>query len=149
MDGDWRMACVTRARTVAGGVRFVEFALSGSPVALGPGATVDIVVGAPGAVRTFACLPAEPGTLRILVPRDDSAASRFMWALVEGAHVRGRLSAREPRPAGRRAPAIRGVSTVRLAVEGRPGPAGAAKGTLARRKVLQYNNTQSAREEYR
>lgn len=121
MRGDWRMACVTRARTVAAGVRFIEFALSGAPVALEAGATVDIVVGPRGAVHTFACLPAEPGSLRILVPRGDTAAARFMWALVEGAHVRGRLpvSAR-PQPPGRGAPAMRGLSTVRLAVAAAP-----------------------------
>lgn len=127
--GGWRMACVTRARTVAAGVRFVEFALSGAPVAPEPGATVDIVAGPRGAIQTFACLPAEPGSLRILVPRGDTAAARFMWALVEGAHVRGRLSGHiEPRPADRRVPAIRGVPAVRLAVDAAPrrGEAGAA-----------------------
>ncbi len=118
MDGDWRMACVTRARTVAGGVRFVEFALSGAPVALEVGATVDIVIGPRGAIHTFACLPAEPGSLRVLVPRSATAAARFMWALVEGAHMRGRLSGlSQPEPVRRHAPAVRGLSTVRLAID--------------------------------
>lgn len=123
-NGDgWRMACVTRARTIAAGVRFVEFALSGAPAAPEPGATVDIVAGQHGAIHTFACLPAEPGSLRVLVPRGDTAAARFMWALVEGAQVRGRLSGlHEPRPAGRRAPAMRGVSSVRLAIGARSRP---------------------------
>lgn len=113
----WRTACVTRARTIAAGVRFVEFALSGAPVAPEPGATIDIVAGPHGAIHTFACLPAEPGSLRILVPRGDTAAARFMWALVEGAHVRGRLSGlREPQPVGRHAPAMRGLLSVRLAI---------------------------------
>lgn len=184
MDRDWRMACVTRARTVAGGVRFVEFALSGAPVALEAGATVDIIVGPRGAVHTFACLPAEPGSLRVLVPRGASTAARFMWALVEGANIRGRLSdlgGTEPLP--RRKPAVRGVSTVRMVIEGKASPSKAdgdaesrsaddshrasviafpgarrpgsaagpspTKGGLAREKVLPYNNTQSAREEYR
>ncbi len=118
MDGDWRMACVTRARTVAGGVRFVEFALSGAPILLEAGATVDIVIGPRGAIHTFACLPAEPGSLRVLVPRGATAAARFMWALVEGAHMRGRLSGPgQPEPVRGRAPAVRGLSTVRLAIE--------------------------------
>lgn len=113
------MACVTRARTVAGGVRFVEFVLSGAPVALGAGATADLVAGPRGGIHTFACLPAEPGTLRILVPRDPAAASRFMWALVEGAHLKARLSGVSgPQPLRGNAPAIRGVSTVRLLIEG-------------------------------
>lgn len=113
------MACVTRARTVAGGVRFVEFVLSGAPVALGAGATADLVAGPRGGIHTFACLPAEPGTLRILVPRGSAAASRFMWALIEGAYVRARLSGVSDPPSPRgNAPAIRGVSTVRLLIEG-------------------------------
>ncbi len=129
MDVDWRMACVTRARTVAAGVRFVEFALSGAPVALEAGATVDLVVGPRGAVHVFACLPAEPGSLRVLVPRGHTAASRFMWALVEGAHTRARLSRMGgPQPVRGNAPAIRGVSSVRLAIEG---PASSLSATLA------------------
>lgn len=117
MDGDWRMACVTRARTVAAGVRFIEFALSGAPVALETGATADLVVGPRGGVHTFACLPAEPGSLRILVPRASTAAARFMWALVEGAHVRARLSrANGPQTLPRQGPAIRGLPAVRLVI---------------------------------
>ncbi len=124
MDSDWRMACVTRARTVAGGVRFVEFALSGAPVALETGATVDIVVGPRGAMHTFACLPAEPGSLRVLVPRGATAASRFMWALVEGAHIRGRLSdLGGAEPLRRHRPAVRGLSTVRMVIAGPASPA--------------------------
>lgn len=120
MDRDWRMACVTRARTVAGGVRFVEFALSGAPVALETGATVDIIVGPRGAVHTFACLPAEPGSLRVLVPRGATTAARFMWALVEGANIKGRLSdLGGTEPLRRRKPVVRGVATVRMVIEGK------------------------------
>jgi len=118
------MACVTRARTVAGGVRFVEFALSGAPVALETGATVDIIVGPRGAMHTFACLPAEPGSLRVLVPRGATAAARFMWALVEGAHIRGRLSDLDgTEPLRRHRPAVRGLSTVRMVIAGQASPA--------------------------
>ena len=130
MDSDWRMACVTRARTVAGGVRFVEFALSGAPVALETGATVDIVVGPRGAMHTFACLPTEPGSLRVLVPRGATAASRFMWALVEGAHIRGRLSdLGGTEPLRRHKPAVRGLSTVRMVIAGQASPAAADRAT--------------------
>lgn len=124
MDDGWRLGCVTRARPVSAGMRFIEFALSGPPPVLEAGATVDILTGPRGAIQTFACLPAEPGSLRILVPRGDGAAARFMWALVEGAHVRGRLSDGDgSRQASRRTPALRGLPTVRLAVGGSPGGA--------------------------
>jgi len=86
MDGRWRLGCVTRARPVAADTRFIEIVLSGPRVTVQAGATVDILTGR-GAIHSFACLPARPGSLRILVPRGDGPAQRFMWALVEGARL--------------------------------------------------------------
>ena len=92
MDDAWRLGCVTRARPVAADTRFVEIVLSGPPVSVQAGATVDILTGR-GAIHSFACLPARPGSLRILVPRAEGPAQRFMWALIEGARLKVRLPA--------------------------------------------------------
>jgi hypothetical protein len=88
-SGRWREGCVTRARTVAAGIRLIEFAVEGAP-SFTPGSYTSIVVdrGGVAAMSAFACLPVEAGYVRVLARERDDCASRFMWALVEGARVR-------------------------------------------------------------
>ena len=87
--GRWRDACVTRARTVAAGVRLIELAVRDIPPFM-PGAQTRIVVdrGYMVIIGMFPCLPVEPGYVRVIVRERGDHASRFMWALVEGARVR-------------------------------------------------------------
>ena len=87
--GRWRDACVTRARTVAAGVRLIELAVRDIPPFM-PGAQTRIVVdrGDMAIIGIFPCLPVEPGYVRVIVRERGDHASRFMWALVEGARVR-------------------------------------------------------------
>ena len=55
---------------------FVEFALSGAPVTLETGATIDIIVGPRGAMHTFAC-HAVGGRGGTVGPALDGVGSRF------------------------------------------------------------------------
>jgi hypothetical protein len=109
----WRLACVTRARTVAGGVRFIEFAVSGAAFGFEAGSTVEVLVESGGisSIHAYACLPAGPNMLRLLVPRGRSSAdARFMWALIEGARVRLRIPAQANTDLRRtQPPELRGV----------------------------------------
>lgn len=109
----WRFGCVTRARTVAGGVRFIEFAVSGSAFGFEAGSTVEVLVESGGisSIHAYACLPAGPNMLRLLVPRGRSSAdARFMWALIEGARVRLRIPAQAANDQRRiHPPELRGV----------------------------------------
>lgn len=88
---DWRNACVVRAQTSADGVRTVEFAVEGPLPAFVPGACTCIQVDLGGAiaVRSYVCLPAGHGHVRVAV-RDNGrgGGARYMWTLIEGARVR-------------------------------------------------------------
>jgi vanillate O-demethylase ferredoxin subunit len=109
VDMGWRRACVTRAQTIARGVRIIDLAVDGRLPRIAPGGFADFMVaqgGAP-AVRSFDCIPAPHGRVRITIgtPDHDDDGLRFMWSLVEGAAVRMRVceeTARAGRGANRR-----------------------------------------------
>ncbi len=85
---DWRRATVTALEDVADGVRMVDFALEGSLPRFDPGSHTNLRVTINGepAIRTYTCLPAAPGTLRIAVKlhAQSRGGSRFIWNLQEG-----------------------------------------------------------------
>ncbi len=89
---DWRSACVTATATIAEGVRMVEFAVEGMLPAFEPGSHLEVEVAIAGrpALRSYTCLPAPPGRLRVAVGRhaNSRGGSRFMWSLIEGARLR-------------------------------------------------------------
>lgn len=86
----WRYACVTRAQTIAGGVRMIDLAMEGPLPRMAPRSSVDFAVAICGvpAIRAFDCIPAPNGRIRVTVESGDDDGLRFMWSLVEGAVVR-------------------------------------------------------------
>lgn len=86
----WRYACVTRAQTIASGVRMIDLAMEGSLPRIAPRSSVDFAVAICGvpAIRAFDCIPAPNGRIRVTVGSGDDDGLRFMWSLVEGAVVR-------------------------------------------------------------
>lgn len=91
-SGHWRYACVTRAQTVARGMRVIDLAIEGPPPRLGTGsrARFAVAVGGAPAIRTFDCIPAPNGRIRVTVhsPDEGEEGLRFMWSLIEGAIIR-------------------------------------------------------------
>ena len=88
--GTWRSACVTRAQTIADGTRMIDLVVEGRAPQLTPGCRADLVVAISGtpAIRTFRCIPAPDGRIRLIVEAADCDGRRFMWSLIEGATVR-------------------------------------------------------------
>ncbi len=88
---EWRHARIASAETIAGDVRMIEFAVEGNLPRFEPGSHTNIRVriGEGWATRTYSCLPAQPGHLRVAVKRHlhSRGASNFMWSLVPGATV--------------------------------------------------------------
>jgi hypothetical protein len=89
-SSNWRYACVTRAQTVASGMRMIDLAIEGPPPRIAPRSSADFAVAICGvpAIRAFACIPAPNGRIRVTVDSGDDDGLRFMWSLVEGAVVR-------------------------------------------------------------
>lgn len=89
---EWLQACVTRAQTIADGVRLIEIAVEGRVAPFEPGSHTEVEVwidGAP-AIRSYTCIPAAPGRLRLAVRQhaQSRGGSRFMWSLIEGSPLR-------------------------------------------------------------
>lgn len=96
---EWRQACVTRAQTIARDLRMIDLAIEGPLPRIRPGSRADIVVAIEGvpAIRSFHCIAAPHGRVRITVGTGDTdGALRFMWSLVEGATVRMTVPAPQP-----------------------------------------------------
>jgi len=86
----WRYAVVTRAQTIARGTRMIDLALEGRLPKIAPHSRTDIAIaiGDASVTRTFDCIPAPNGQIRVTVGSGDDKGLRFMWSLVEGAVVR-------------------------------------------------------------
>lgn len=89
---EWRDAAVVRARTIAEDVRLIEFAVAGPMPRFAPGShtTIEVDIGGVKAHRSYTCLPADPGFIRVAVRAHQYSrgGSRYMWSLVEGARTR-------------------------------------------------------------
>ena len=88
---DWRQGVVTRAEAIADDVRLLEFAVEGAVPRFDPGSHCNFRVHlAEGeAIRTYSCLPAAAGHIRVAVKQHEHSrgGSRFMWGLQTGASV--------------------------------------------------------------
>ncbi|MDQ0313698.1 PDR/VanB family oxidoreductase [Amorphus orientalis] len=89
---DWRDAKVVRAETIAADIRQIEFDVAGGVPAFQPGShvTVSVALDHGRAERSYSCLPAPAGRIRIAVKRHEASrgGSRYMWRLAEGDEVR-------------------------------------------------------------
>jgi len=89
---EWRGATVGRIRDVAEDIRSFEIAVEGGVPTFDPGAhiCIEVIVGDRPAVRSYSCIPGRPGRVTIAVKYHPNSrgGSRWMWSLVEGAHVR-------------------------------------------------------------
>ena len=85
---EWMAAEVTDTRLAAGDTRLIEFAPRGAVPRFDPGSHTNLRVhiGTATATRTYTCLPAPAGRIRIAVKRHvhSRGGSRFMWALSPG-----------------------------------------------------------------
>lgn len=88
----WRDGIVTRTERIAEGVRLIELAVTGEIPPFEPGChtTIEVDIGGNKAERSYTCIPATHGTIRVAVKSHEKSrgGSRFMWALKEGARVR-------------------------------------------------------------
>ena len=86
---EWRHARVASVETIAGDVRMIEFAVEGSLPRFEPGShtNIRVCIGEGWTTRTYTCLPAQPGYLRVAVKRHlhSRGGLNFMWSLVPGA----------------------------------------------------------------
>ncbi len=89
---EWREGRVTEAREVAEGVRLLEFAVDGPMPPFDPGSHTEFEVNIDGrpAIRSYTCLPAACGSVRVAVRRHQSSrgGSRYMWSLGVGDRLR-------------------------------------------------------------
>ncbi len=89
---EWRDAAVVRARTIAEDVRLIEFAVAGPMPRFTPGShtTIEVEIDGAKAYRSYTCLPADPGFIRVAVRAHGNSrgGSRYMWSLIEGARTR-------------------------------------------------------------
>lgn len=85
---DWRRGVVTSAEQISDDVRSLEFAVEGPLPRFDPGSHSNfrVSLGDGEAIRTYSCLPAAPGHLRVAVKQHDNSrgGSRFMWGLNPG-----------------------------------------------------------------
>lgn len=88
---EWRTARIETVEQIAGDVRLIEFAAEGPLPRFEPGSHLNIRVrvGEDWTTRTYTCLPAGPGRLRVAVKRHTHGrgGSRFIWGLAPGAAV--------------------------------------------------------------
>lgn len=93
---DWRNAVVTAALPAATDIRVLEFALEhpedGSSFRFEPGSHTNIALPLPGGrvIRSYSCLPAAPGRIRIGVKKHHKSrgGSDFLWTVQPGAKLR-------------------------------------------------------------
>jgi len=87
----WHKARVTNIQVIANDVRKLTFADDGfvMPFEAGSHTNVRVTINGAKAIRTYSCLPGDPGTLNIAVKLHDQSrgGSRFMWSLHEGDEV--------------------------------------------------------------
>lgn len=88
---DWRRGVVSNATLIADDVQLLDFAIEGVVPRFDPGSHSNFKVdlGAGEAIRTYSCLPAAPGHIRVAVKRHDNSrgGSRFMWGLNPGDEI--------------------------------------------------------------
>ena len=88
---EWRQAEVAAVRLIGGDTSLIEFAVEGALPRFDPGAhlNVRVQIGGGWTTRSYTCLPARPGHLKVAVKRHahSRGGSNFMWALVAGAVV--------------------------------------------------------------
>lgn len=88
---EWRQAEVAHVELEADDVRVIEFAVDGTLPRFEPGShtNVRVAIGDERTTRTYTCLPAGPGRLRVAVKRhaNSRGGSNFMWRLEPGAAV--------------------------------------------------------------
>jgi ferredoxin-NADP reductase len=88
---EWVAATVTETKLLADDVRMIEFAWRGATPRFEPGShtNVRVRIGDAAATRTYTCLPAPAGRVRVAVKRHahSRGGSRFMWGLEPGAEL--------------------------------------------------------------
>lgn len=88
----WRGATVEHIRDVAMDIREFEISVAGGVPAFDPGShiCIEVIIGDQPAIRSYSCVPGRAGRLTIAVKNHPNSrgGSRWMWSLVEGAHVR-------------------------------------------------------------
>ena len=88
---EWRTARIEAVEQIAGDIRMMEFSVGGPLPRFEPGSHINIRVqiGKDRTTRTYTCLPAGTGRLRVAVKRHahSRGGSRFMWSLAPGAAV--------------------------------------------------------------
>lgn len=88
---EWMQAEVVDTRRVTEEARLIEFAVSGHVPRFEPGShtNVRVRIGEGMATRSYTCLPAPPGRIRIAVKRhaNSRGGSRFMWGLAAGTPI--------------------------------------------------------------
>jgi len=88
---DWRRGIVTSATLIADDVKLLDFAVDGPTPRFDPGSHSNFKVALANgeAIRTYSCLPAAPGHIRIAVKQHQHSrgGSRFMWTLAPGAGI--------------------------------------------------------------
>ena len=82
-----RLACVTRAQTVADGRRMIDFVLEGGAPRASGALRAQFLGGGAAHIEAFDCIRAPRNQLRIMVAPAASAAERFLWSLIEGAII--------------------------------------------------------------
>lgn len=88
---EWRRGIVTRAETIAADVRLLDFAVDGALPRFDPGShsNFKVSLGEGQAIRTYSCLPAPAGHIRVAVKQHEHSrgGSRFMWGLEAGTAI--------------------------------------------------------------
>lgn len=88
---EWRPAEVAAVEHIAADVAMIEFRVEGPLPRFEPGSHLNIrvAIGGDRTTRTYTCLPARPGHLRVAVKRhaNSRGGSAFMWSLAPGAAV--------------------------------------------------------------
>lgn len=85
---DWRDGVVESTEQIADDVRLLDIAVDGAVPRFDPGSHSNfrVSLGAGTAIRTYSCLPASPGHIRVAVKRHahSRGGSRYMWTLRAG-----------------------------------------------------------------
>jgi vanillate O-demethylase ferredoxin subunit len=88
---EWRSAVVGASEEIASGVRMLDFKVEDDLAAFEPGShtNIRVMIGDTPALRSYTCIPAPPGHIRLAVRLHDRSrgGSRFMWSLKPGERV--------------------------------------------------------------
>ncbi|MBO6540299.1 MAG: hypothetical protein JJ969_12995 [Rhizobiaceae bacterium] len=96
-----RLACVTRAQTVADGRRMIDFVLEGGAPHASGALRAQFLGGGAARIEAFDCIRAPRNQLRIMVAPAANAAERFLWSLIEGAVIEVALAVEDNTGDGR------------------------------------------------